>query len=149
MTHRSSHSGFLAAVAWLALISTGCSDPLDNIYARGIEAYSRGAYEEAEPWVRQAAERDHVDGQAILGVMYLHGRGVPFDGTQAEYWLRKSAEAGKVDAQSILGMMYATGYGVAPDRDKGYRWLTKAAEAGDKQAKEMLPLYVPSDGGTP
>ena len=55
---------------------------------------------------------------AVLGLMYLLGRRVPFDGAQAEKWLLRGYEAGNKDAGSILGMMYATGKGVPKDSKK-------------------------------
>lgn len=130
----------------LALLLCACADSTDAIYAKGIHAYSRGEYREAEPWIRQAATEGHRDGQAVLGVMYLYGRGVPVDGQQAEHWLLLAAEAGHVDAQSILGMMYATGAGVAIDRSKAHKWLSLAAQEGDKHATETLRLYFGAEG---
>lgn len=61
------------------------------------------------PFILEAAEGGYKDGMAILGAMYLFGRGVENDGQKAEYWLKRAGGSGQVDAQSILGIMYATG----------------------------------------
>jgi TPR repeat protein len=126
-----------ALLIWLLALS-GCADPIENAYTRGIDAYAAQKYSEAEPFIRQAAEAGHIDGMSILGAMYLFGRGVPMDERQAEYWLLQAATKGSVDAQSILGIMYATGQGVKKNLTEAFKWLEPAAKGGDKQAKRML-----------
>lgn len=74
----------------------------------------------------RAAEANYLDGMAILGVMYLYGKGLEKDGRKAETWLSRAAEAGQVSAQSILGMMHATGAGVPKNPQKAQKWLYKA-----------------------
>lgn len=128
----------LGITVLLALQS--CSRPAGEAYSKGIDAYSRKQYAEAESFIRQAAERGHVDGMSILGAMYLFGRGVSMDGKQAEFWLLKAARAGSVDAQSIVGIMYATGQGVERNLPEARKWLERASQEGDKHAKEMLTL---------
>lgn len=135
----------LGIISLLALPS--CSRPEGDAYSKGIDAYSRKQYTEAEPFIRQAAERGHVDGMSILGVMYLFGQGIPADGNQAEYWLMKAARGGSIDAQSILGIMYATGQGVKRNLPEAKKWLERASREGDKHAKEMLTLIRGKQSG--
>lgn len=57
-------------LAIISLISLpNCSRPEGEAYSKGIDAYSRKQYVEAEPFIRQAAERGHVDGMSILGAI--------------------------------------------------------------------------------
>jgi TPR repeat protein len=77
---------------------------------------------------------------AVLGAMYLFGRGVENNGEKAKRWLELAANRGQVDAQSILGIMYATGQSVARNIPEATKWLTIASEAGDKHAIRMLQM---------
>ena len=130
---------FISSILSLAALA-GCANPIEDAYTKGIHAYTAQNYTEAEKWIRQSAEAGHVDGMAIMGTMYLLGRGVDKNGNQAEYWLRKAANAGKIDAQSMLGIMYASGNGVPKNVQEGLRWLEPAAQAGDMQARQMLTI---------
>ena len=120
----------------------GCAPSSDVIYLKGLDAYNKQQYLEAAPLIRQAAEKKQSDAMAVLGSMYLFGRGVPFDGAQAEKWLLRGYEAGNKDAGSILGMMYATGKGVPKDHQKAISYLTQAADRGDEKALKMLDIVL-------
>lgn len=134
----------IGALSCLAILAA-CTNEIDDIYSRGINAYSNKRYADAAPLIERAAEANHVDGMAILGVMYLYGKGVEKDGHKAETWLARAAEAGQVSAQSILGMMYATGAGVPKNPQKAQKWLYAAAGKGDKHAIQMLDLLGVED----
>ncbi|MGH8626663.1 MAG: tetratricopeptide repeat protein [Gammaproteobacteria bacterium] len=129
----------IGALSCLPILAA-CTSEIDRVYSRGIDAYANKRYAEAAPLIKRAAEANHLDGMAILGVMCLYGNGVEKDGRKAETWLSRAAEAGQVSAQSILGMMYATGAGVPKNPQKAQKWLYKAAGEGDKQAIQMLDL---------
>ena len=88
--------------------------------------------------VQKAAEQGLAEAQNVLGVMYLHGRGVAQDDQQAVAWFRKAAEQGDVDAQGRLGGMYFHGRGVAQDDKQAVAWTRKAAEQGDAKAQGRL-----------
>jgi TPR repeat protein len=60
---------------------------------------------EAVTWFRKAAEQGNVIGQFNLGMMYLHGIGIPRSDTEAAMWLRKSAEQGNSEAILLLCML--------------------------------------------
>ncbi len=77
---------------------------------------------------------------AVLGAMYLFGRGVENDAEKATQWLESAAAKGQVDAQSILGIMYATGQGVTRNIPEAKKWLTIASEAGDRHAIRILQM---------
>ncbi|MBA3568414.1 MAG: sel1 repeat family protein [Pyrinomonadaceae bacterium] len=121
-----------------ALLS--CTDPLDTTYRQGLDLYEKGEYGKALPFISEAAEAGHKDGMAILGGMYLLGRGVENNVEKATQWLELAAGKGQVEAQSMLGIMYATGVGVARDIPEAKRWLKSASEAGDKHAIRMLQM---------
>ncbi len=84
--------------------------------------------------VKKAAELGDVDAQAMLGVMYARGDGVPEDDTEAVRWYRKAAEQGDARAQAMLGVKYSSGEGVTQDNAEAVRWYRKAAEQGQADA---------------
>jgi TPR repeat protein len=130
---------FLILISLLAALP-GCKDRVDTAYRQRLDLYAKNEYGEALPFVLEAAEGGHKDGMAVLGAMYLFGRGVENDGRKAKQWLELAANKGQVDAHSILGIMYATGQGVARDIPNATKWLTRASEAGDKHAIRMLQM---------
>ncbi len=127
-----------ALLAAGALFAAGCGEPESALYAEAGKLYDAGRYAEAFPLMRKAAEGGNTHAVALLGVMYLYGRGVAADGPSAERWLVMAAERGEVRAQSIVGIMYATGVGVPVNSDKARYWLTLAAKNGDPEARRLL-----------
>lgn len=65
-------------------------------------------------YFRRAAEQNNAVGQSGLGLMYLHGRGVPQDYKLALKYFTLAAEQGWVDGQLQLGNMYFSEY-LLPD----------------------------------
>jgi TPR repeat protein len=60
---------------------------VDATYRQGLDLYEKREYEEALPFLLEAAEAGHKDGMAVLGAMYLFGRGVENDAEKATQWL--------------------------------------------------------------
>lgn len=138
-----------ACLLLLAVLSiTACGEPASLTYRRGLNHYQEKRYDQAFPLVREAAEAGNANARAVLGVMYLYGRGTPADGAQAERWLLAAADEGVVDAQSVLGLMYGTGAGVARNETEARRWLERAAAAGDAPARLFLERMAPPPGGS-
>jgi len=95
------------------------------------------------------AEQKIVTPQAILGLMYREGQGLPQDYKTAVKWLKLAAEPGDACAQAILGLMYDWGEGV-PENDKtAVKWLKLAAEQGVATAQHHLGLMYQSGSGVP
>ncbi len=53
-------------------------------------------------WYERAAQAGHVGAQYNLGLIYLKGEDVPWDGLRGLEWLRKAAKAGDVKAWGLL-----------------------------------------------
>lgn len=81
--------------------------------ADAVSATDRGDYAAAFPVFLRLAEQGIAPFQAIVGVMYVNGQGIPQDEIEAVRWFRLAAEQGYADAQHNLGSMYANGKGVA------------------------------------
>lgn len=66
------------SLALLSLLAAflSCTDRVDVTYGQGLNLYANKKYGEALPFISEAAEAGHKDGMAILGAMYLFGRGV-------------------------------------------------------------------------
>ena len=85
--------------------------------------------------------------QAMLGVMYSKGEGVPLDYSKAAQWIEKSANQGYVEAQARLGLMYTQGEGVRQDYTKARQWYEKAANQGSVEAQFILGwMYYKGEG---
>src|SRR5262249_44746031 len=89
-------------------------------------AYGKGDYATALQLFRGLADQGMPRAQAILGVMYANGQGVPKSDTEAMKWYRIAADQGDAGAQTALGVIYANGQGVPKDSEKGLEWFRKA-----------------------
>ena len=97
--------------------------------------------------LREKAEQGDADAQYNLGVMYLHGRGVPQDYVEAAKWYRKAAERGHVIAQTWIGMRYYNGDWVPQDYKEAAKWFRKAADQGHTDAQFLLGgMYTEGQG---
>jgi uncharacterized protein len=99
--------------------------------------------------VVQRAEQGSAEAQAILGMAYRDGEGVPKDDAQAITWFRKSAEQGNARAQGALGKAYLEGNGVTRDVANAVVWLLKAVEQGDAEAQVELGHAYRQGAGVP
>ena len=109
-----------------------------NAFEQGLRAYQRGDAKEAARYLRIAAEHGQLRAQALLGLMYSAGDGVPQDDRQAVRWLRPAAERGDELAQSGLGSQYEYGHGVPQDYAQAVRWYRLAADQGNAKAQTRL-----------
>lgn len=88
--------------------------------------------------IMERAERGDARAQAILGLMYASGRGVPQSYDMAVAWYLQSAEQGDPDGQYLLGLMYDKGFGVKMDVVKAYKWLNLAAAHAPRRNRESF-----------
>ena len=116
----------------------GASDTAEDCCKLGRLCERDGNRKDAATWYHRAAEREHVDGQYQLGLMYLHGQGRPQVHTVAAMWFRRAADQGHANAQHHLGLMYRDGQGVVQDRDDAATWLRLAADQGHFEARSIL-----------
>ena len=78
-------------------------------------------------WYRKAAAQGDAEAQHNLGLMYVHGEGVPQDYAEAVKWFRKAANQGDASAQTNLGIMYFRGEVVLRDLTQAYMWYDLAS----------------------
>jgi len=68
----------------------------------GVKAAVRADYLTALGIFQIHAAQGEAAAQYNLGMLYLHGLGVPADGAQAQYWLKQSASQGYPKAKLAL-----------------------------------------------
>lgn len=97
----------------------------------GVSLYMKEKYEEAKEFLERAAEEGNADAKALLGKMYILGRGVGKDVEKGLDYLEDAAERGSSYAMSELGMLYIEGrHGVEKAADKGLSLIHRSIEAG-------------------
>jgi TPR repeat protein len=113
----------------------------------GYEAYRRGEFAAALHEFRPLAEQGDARAQAMLGIMYFEGWGVPEDDAEAVKWYSRAAEQGHILAELKLGVMYRQGVGVSQDFAKAAKLFRTAAEQGHATAQLFLGvMYVLGQG---
>ena len=106
---------------------------------------SRG---EGSRWLERAASHGHVEAQALLGALCVHGladgkdpgpaerlfadnqpSGEP-DFAAARRWSKQAAEAGDAKGQATLGYVLTWGPEAIRDPEEAHRWYQRSAAAG-------------------
>jgi len=88
----------------------------------------------AQSWLERAAQKDHVDAQATLGLL-LFQNGNQADGLK---WLKLAAEKGDARAMLVYGTALFNGDGVSPNPVLGYAYVSRSAAQGLEPAKNTL-----------
>ncbi len=99
------------------------------------QAYEQRNYATALKELKPLAEHGNPDAQALLGLMYNLGRGVPLDIAQARKWYKAAADQGNAAGRCRLGSM-----SLKQDPAEGLRLLKLSAEQGFSDAYLMLGL---------
>ncbi|CAL4066256.1 unnamed protein product, partial [Meganyctiphanes norvegica] len=102
---------------------------LGKMYLEGSHAVKQ-SNDTALKYFKRAAEQNNAVGQSGLGLMYLHGRGVPQDYKMALKYFTLAAEQGWVDGQLQLGNMYFSGLGVRRDYKMAIKYFNLASQSG-------------------
>jgi TPR repeat protein len=92
----------------------------------------------AADWFRLAAEADHMEAMAELGLCYELGCGVEQSDQQALDWYIAAAEKGHLTAKYSVGEAYEEARGVPQSDEEACLWYYKAALAGDEDSRKAL-----------
>ena len=105
---------------------------------------------------KKVANRNFIEGQYRLGVMYRDGLGVERDPATALKWFEESGgtdwmrEVGKFgypEAQYQAGLMYRDGIGTERDLEEAADWFEKAAKHDYPPAQlELAAMLLRGDG---
>jgi TPR repeat protein len=138
---------FKAAVAALMLAVGLAGSVAAGPFEDAAAAHQKGDYATVLRLMRPLAEQGDAGAQAVLGVMYDQGYGVPQDYAAAASWYRKAAEQGLALGQYNLGAMYAKGQGVPQDYAAAMGWYRTAAEQGLADAQNNVgAMYARGEG---
>jgi uncharacterized protein len=96
--------------------------------------------------IKCAADDGDPKSQAILGILYFHGKGVGKNYKESLRWFRKALKNKKTWAKPIerrviyeyLGYHYYFGFGVQRHFKKAFMFDISAAQAGSKQAQLVV-----------
>jgi uncharacterized protein len=114
----------------------------------GVMYASRGEYDKAAYWYKQAANAGLDTAAFNLGTLYFNGQGFQKDYVQAHRWFEEAASRGNKYAEFQLGMTYFTGQGVDKDPTKETYWYEKAARQGLPAAQYNLAVNYYNGEGT-
>lgn len=124
-----------AVAIWRPLAEKGDADAAFNLgqayrLGRGVPT----SLSAAKTWLERAANADHVDAQATLGLLLFQ------NGDQAEglKWLKMAAEKGEPRALLVYGTALFNGDGVTQNPILGYAYVSRAAAQGLPPAKQTL-----------
>lgn len=98
--------------------------------------------------LQNSAEQGDGFAQALLGLMYAQGDGVPRDSAEAAKWFQKAIDE-RVFGYFDIGLMYDKGDGVPKDLAEAAKWYRRAAEQGHAQSQYNLGvMYYSGEGVT-
>lgn len=122
-------SSLLAAVAVVSLSAPGFAD-----VKSGVDAWSRGEYDNAVKQWREAALKGDADAQFNMGQAYKLGRGVKQDLNIAGDWYRKAAGKGHLQAADSLGHLLHYQGKVA----EALPYLQASSDRGEPRSQYLL-----------
>lgn len=119
----------------------------EDYYKKGLSAYKKRDYLNAEKWYLKAASKNHAPSQDKLGSMYFEGRGVKKSVKKALEWYKKAADQKYPRAQDHMGLMYYNGLGVNRNYKKSFDFFRNAAEQGFADAQWNLGVMYENGKG--
>jgi uncharacterized protein len=108
-------------------------------YYDAMGALEAGEYRQAYRGFKRLAQRENVEAQYQVGMLYLFGQGVSEDAEQGIYWLGRAAHNGSFAAANELAQIYLAGRGVTANEAEAIKWMDLAksiAEQDDSQAED-------------
>jgi TPR repeat protein len=130
----------------MQLAKIGDAEAQSNL---GVMYASRGEYEQAAYWYKQAADAGLDTAAYNLGTLYFNGQGVSKDYAKAHMFFEQAANRGNRYAEFQLGMTYFTGQGVEKDPAKETSWYERAARQGLPAAQYNLAVNYFNGEGVP
>lgn len=131
-----------ALLVVIALLAQGCTDPQLRQYNDALRALNRGDLATAAKTINSLAQNGHARSQFRLGVMFLHGTGLPQDAKRAAYWFEKAAGQNHPAGRYSLARLYLAGVGVEKSPALARRQLLPLAEQGFVPAQLQLGLLL-------
>lgn len=114
----------------------------------GVMLTTKGKYQEAAGWYKQAADMGLGTAAYNLGTLYYNGQGFPQDYDKARHWFELGAARNDPYAQFQLGIMAGDGKGMPQDVNTEMRWYLKAAQQGLPAAQYNLSVMYHNGEGS-
>jgi len=114
-------------------------DHADAQFNLGFLYYAKARYEDAAPWLLNAAERGTSMAEYLVGAMYAAGKGLPQDDPRAYWWTLKAADKGVAPAQFNAGLMCNARIpeGMCSHAE-AYKWFRMLADQGYPAAAQNI-----------
>ena len=115
----------------------------EELLEQGMSYFENDEYEEARPYLKQAAELGLLEAQCMYIIDLLvisEESGKDFSSEVKKYvnLIRNAANQGDPDGQVCLAMLYEEGFGVSEDMKTAVKWYQKAADQGNADAQSKL-----------
>ncbi len=104
---------------------------LGIIYKQGL-ADEKQDLKKAFKWFKKAAENDHGEAAAFLGMAYINGEGTKQNINKGIEWLEQAGLFGVADAYGLLGAIYEQGSFVESDLNKAMQYYKEACDMKSK-----------------
>jgi TPR repeat protein len=114
-------------LALLSPLSVSAGD-----YDDAVTALTDGEYRQAYRGFKRLAQRDHVEAQFQVAMLYLFGQGVKLDTEQGIHWLERAANNGSYAAANELAQIYIAGRGVPPNEAEAIKWMELATTIAEQ-----------------
>jgi hypothetical protein len=101
-------------------------------YDDAVSALADGEYRQAYRGFKRLAQREHVEAQFQVGMLYLFGQGVKTDTELGIHWLERAAHNGSYAAANELAQIYISGRGVAPNEAEAIKWMELATTIAEQ-----------------
>jgi TPR repeat protein len=111
-------------------------------YGLGSLLLQQDKPEEAVLWIQKAALQGLADAQAVLGVLYQKGHGVPLDHQLAMSWLLKAANQYNHHAARALGEIHESAQGRNPNLIEAWKWYQIG---GDTESRDRISSMLTDD----
>lgn len=130
-----------------ALYAVAAKDGNKYQYKHGYDSISKPCQKAINTY-EDLANKNNVDAQYELGMIYLDDKCVPQNFLKAFEWFKKAAENGHADAQYRLSRIYGRGVYLSYQNQRAYQddekyieWLKKAAKNENGDAEYLIGKY--------
>jgi TPR repeat protein len=108
-------------------------------YRKGWKFYSDNQYDQALPFLQQAAAGNNINAIETIAYMYHNGQGLKQDHQQ---WLKLTIRAAELGSRASMGELAAAyqkgSFGIPTDSELSLHWYRKLADAGGGEAMYRL-----------
>ncbi|WP_338813141.1 tetratricopeptide repeat protein [Bernardetia sp. Wsw4-3y2] len=124
---------------------------IDDNFLEGIQLYQKAKtfyddenFQEAIPYLEEAAKKGHEGAQFDLGYLYKEGKGTKQDNEKSLFWFKEAAKQESAMAQMAVASIYL----VDKNYNEGFKWTKLAAQQGVVEAQYYVGMMYLEGKGT-